>query len=198
MARRALSSELHEDGALGSDAARSRARSMRPVSRYARKSRTARVGSLRSRPDRMLSIHVARNGASSAEARRSSSCEHAAIDMPSDPGSAAGASDRRDSGKVPEPGGVGEDWRGGGTDAGGGALWRTPRDPRVVVLAASAGPERDGADSVAKDGGGTKARRAIEPHYSSAEWPLRLLAVANCLAGRVGGGFGFSVSSLVG
>ncbi len=100
------------------------------------------------------------------------------MDTPSAPGSAVGASDRRDSGKLPDAGGGGTDGRGAGTDAGGGTLARSPRGPCDEGLAVAAA-EREEAVSVAKDGGGTKARRAIEPDYTSSEWRLRLLPVVS-------------------
>ncbi|HXN30937.1 MAG TPA: hypothetical protein VN894_03705 [Polyangiaceae bacterium] len=96
------------------------------------------------------------------------------MDTPSDPGSAAGASDRRDSGKLPDAGGGGAEGRGGGTDPGAVAPARRPSVPSDVVLAGTA-RGREGADSVENDGGGTKARRAIELDYTTSEWWLRLL-----------------------
>jgi hypothetical protein len=108
----------------------------------------------------MLSIHVAMNGASSAAASRSSSWEQAAIDTPSDPGIDAGAIARRESGKLPDPGGGGADARGGGTDAGGDNVARKPRELSEDGRDGITLPDR-GTDSVAKVGGGTKARRAI-------------------------------------
>ena len=163
MARRAASRGVHDAGELGREEARSRARSTRPVSRYARSSLTARDASVRVRPASTPSIQLAMNGASSAAASRSSSWALAAIEIPSAPGSPdGGGTERRESGgSAPvEPGGGGGTLArgGGGTDAGGGTLGRSPmlegeRDGGI--------PFPRGVESGARVGGGTNARRAI-------------------------------------
>src|SRR5215472_15660770 len=109
------------------------------------------------------------NGASSAAASRSRSWATTAMDTPSVPGIGAGASDRLDSGRLPEPGAGGTLVRPGGTD-GGGAVERRPdrvsEEGRVEVPV----PGRE-SGSVPNVGGGTKARRAIgQLFYASADW----------------------------
>jgi hypothetical protein len=59
----------------------------------------------------------------------------------------------------PVGGGGGTDGLGAGMDAGGGTLGRRPIDDGVRV---DGTPLPRGAESVARVGGGTKARRAIE------------------------------------
>jgi hypothetical protein len=71
-----------------------------------------------------------------------------------------GAIERR-SGRVPDPGAGGADGRGAGTDAGGGALGRRPTGPADDPRAGTS-PAGRGTDSAAKDGGGTKALRAMD------------------------------------
>jgi hypothetical protein len=95
------------------------------------------------------------NGASSAAASRSSSCEHAVMDTPSAPGRDGGGTERRESGSDPEPGAAGTEGRGGG----GGALGRRPSCDGVRD-GGGPPPVRD-VGSEARVGGGTNARRAI-------------------------------------
>jgi len=58
--------------------------------------------------------------------------------------------------------------RGGGDEAGAGALGRRPTEPTDDPRAGTDPPAR-GTVSVEKDGGGTKARRAMERMDGSAE-----------------------------
>jgi hypothetical protein len=163
-----MSSGFHDDGELGSDAASSRARSTRPVSRYARRRRTARAGSSRARPLSICSVHVTRNCASSAAASRSSSCVTASIGTPSTPG----GWERRES-----------DMPGGGAlvrvAAPGGTL---PRDGGGTLGRAGGGWLRAGAGIGGEAGGGPdgggmvgkNARRAIPAIIleKTQEWPV--------------------------
>jgi hypothetical protein len=80
------------------------------------------------------------------------------MDIPSAPGRLdVGGTERRDSGRAPEAGGGGAEGRGAGME-GGGALGRRPIDDGDRVEGT---PLPRGADSGARVGGGTKARRAI-------------------------------------
>ena len=127
------------------------------------------------RPERMLSIHEAMNGAWSLAARRSRSCAQAAIDTTSllaAPGIGGGGSERLESGNMPEAGA-------GAIDPGevraigmpDGMPDGIPGADGTLALGPIDGVLEEGGvlaravDSGASVGGGTNARLAIVREY---------------------------------
>ncbi len=122
------------------------------------------------------------NCAWSVAARRSRSCEHAAIDTTSELGNDGGGDERRESGIMPDAGGAALGDLGRGVAEGGGMVFRLPPTEGGERNGNGLPPPEWGCKSGARLGGGTNARRAIVRKYYRKEAPASYLS-SNFLAG---------------